>query len=571
MNKRTFWIWTCGTLAALAAIVLVAVLSADKVVTSLANQKLHEAAAGMDGGKSLSYADLKVSLLRGTIDVDSLSFSSVAAIPDNATSRNARTKRDSLCCKVGALHLRGLRPLRTLRRKQLIVREICLDNPKVFVLAHKKPSASESAATDTAMADNPMARIVKWVNIVGTRKLTVNNASVSFSRINDKLCFSADSLSLSFRDIRYSLIDSVFSYNDSVYHISLGGISLTTSDGLFALRTGMLETKNAEGITIDNIKARHTTDKLQLAERKGKVSATWVNAEIGRLCLSPLNIIRQIRNRNIAIDNINLTGGKIQLLRDVRYKAREPYKMPQEGIVKIPVPVRVASVKAELPQMQVELSTATDRRGVLYLNDLQMDISGFTNTREATTKVKARGRMGENSGMNLKLDMTNNNTCDFSAALELNNASGRDLDDFLMPIAGVGVDINLHSVTCSFKGDSESVNGDFCMIYDSLKVNIDRQQMPFAIVAQYSNTINFLVSRMVPQANPRAAGQQPVVCEVNAQRDPMKNFAVYMFSPVINGIIKTILPDWIRNMIGGRNSNAATDAKNSRKPTSKQV
>lgn len=538
MTKKRKILLAIGIVVLLLSVGVTAfVLYADQVLTSMVDSQLRKKAETLSG-KTFQYKDLDIRLLRGTIDIDSLCFSAV--------SLDADVVEDTVHIRVEHIQVSGIRLLHTFRTKRLIAGNVQIQQPKVWVQVtrHEK----DRLHTDTAELSDVKMQLTRYISCIGTRHLTVENGEIRFFRKNNRFALSADSLSGRFNDLTYSLTDHSFACNDSVYDLSFRDMQLLTADGLFSTTIKSFDRTSQGALHLQGVHACNTTDKWQLSAKKGHVPATWVDARLEQVFLSPVNWARQIAEKNIAIDSVHLQG-KVHLFRDVRNKPKVPYPMPQEGIMKIPVPVYVDKMDGVLQQLKIEVTTADKRCGELNLKQLHLACRHFSNTSGATTSFLTNGRLGETAKLNLRLRLTNNSACSFAADMHIRDANGQALDPFLNPLMGLSMRINMQTLDYSVKGDKKGLNGDFCMVYDNLKVAVDKEKMPVEMLAKHANTVNWFLSMVVPPANPRHKNEAPARYEVNAERDPQKNFTMYMMSSMIEGIKQTILPPNLQRKI----------------------
>ena len=538
MKKRTkIWIWVAAVVAVLAIAIAVLITHFDRLLTNMIDAQLREKASSLPD-KTFTYKDIDISLMSGTLTVDSLCF--ITSTPSSTNSHKLSAAPDSIDFRAERIRVSGIRLWHSFRTKRLIFANIRFIEPNLYAQLHHRDKI-DAGKPDTVATKDVAAQLSKHINTIGTKRITIDKASVHYRSLDSKLSVATDSLDLVLHDIQYSLTDTLLSYNDSVYELNLNGLRFVSKDGLFATELKQLVTEDAGEILINGLRAHHTTGKMQLSVAKGKVPTTWADARVAEVKISPVNIVRQVKGKNIHIDNVSLSGGNVSILRDVRYRPKQPYPMPQAGIMKIGLPVAVDEILVDIPKFHVEMATADDRIGQLEMEKMNVKINSFSNTANATTGIHAVGGLGNKSQLQLSLNLKNDKACRFDAVMSLSDAKGEILDKFLMPIAGVQLRLNLNSMDCKFKGDSKSSNGEFCMLYDSLKVHIDKDKMPIAMVSKYSNTINLLVGMLIYQNNPHMPGQAAFRCEVSAVRDPMKNFPVYMFGPLIDGTKKTVL------------------------------
>lgn len=528
----------CCVIAALTFLLAVTVLFADMALTSIIDKQLRKKASTLQG-KSFTYNNLDINLLKGEVSIDSLRISVFRPATEQVS--------DTIMLDVAGISLNGLSLFETWRTRRMVLSEVMVESPSLSARVCRNKTVD--APTDSTEHAAVLEQIMRFMDCIGARKVLVSNGSIKFSRQDDHTAFSADSIGLTLCDIEYLFNEKRFTFNDSLYQAGLRNVLLNTADGLFAVEAQCLMTSDAGAIALKSLRARHTTSKFGLAELKGKVASTWVDAKIKELRTSPLNIVSLIMSHSVSIDSVYAYGCKIDLLRDVRYKPKEPYKMPQEGIQRIPLPLNISCMVFDKADMKVEVATADTRCGTIDLNRLQLNARNFSNEVGSTTRFEVKGRLAEDAKINVGLNLTNDKACHFTGSILIENAKGQAFNAFIDPIAGMTMDINIGQMECKMTGDNKTVTGDFCMLYDSLKVHIDKEKMPVAMVAKYSRIIDMFLSMVVPSSNPRRQGQEPFSCSVSAERDTMHNFPRYFLSPMLDGMNKTILPPNLQKKI----------------------
>lgn len=538
-------------LSVVAVLAVAAVLTADVVLTKLADKALREHIRAIDN-RYVDYGSVHVRVGSRSVEMHDVVFSTDTI--DSLTSAGLLVRVE----KVAVKHI-SLR--RLIRDKCLSVGKLSIDNPHVQFLsvAEENKPQNEPPVADSTKTNS-------WLAEVEIKRIDVSGASFALRYLDNQLQLNIDSADVKTGRVGYNLRSDSLFYDDSAYSLLLRRLSFMSSNGLFSARIRELSTEDTGAINVQGIIAGNTVGKFDLADRMGKVPVTWAHAEISRLTTSACNLPRLITQKRLLIDTIVVEGERLQVLRDVRYKPKEQYPMPQQEIMSIPVPLEIKTVKSEIAKLEVEFANQIDHCGKMDLRKMNVTIKNFTNSEKATTHITTKGLMGENAKLNLGLNLTNDKKCHFSADMRIQEATGAALDGFLIPLAGVNLRTNLHDMHCTMAGDSKSATGDFCMIYDSLKINIDKTKMPVEVVAKHAGVINFVLSLMVPVCNPRNPGHEPFTCKVSAERDPMDNFAMYMFGPVIDGLEQTLLPKFVHNTIKNKQAkqtaaSGSTDAK----------
>ena len=329
-------------------------------------------------------------------------------------------------------------------------------------------------------------------------------------------------------------------YCDSLYALSVSKFVYTSADSLYRLDVASIETENAGGLLLKGVHGRNTTKKTHLAASKGKVPVTWSDFSAKTLHTSPVNIIRTVLQKSILIDSVFIDGDRLTSFRDARYLPKKAFPMPQESILKIPIPVRIGSIDIRLTYYNMEIKRPEGSAGLLSLHDMGLKISNFSNEPDHTIVFHITPRMGKGHGA-ATLHMKNDSNSSFSFSGSVKNVNISDFGSLLMPLFGVSASGNIQSLQTSFSGNRFSTKGDFCLLYDNLKLEIDQEKTPIAFLAKHGKAVDLLEGGLIHRQNPRKLKKEPFKCTIAANRDPMKNYGAYIVSTLLNGVEQTVL------------------------------
>ena len=537
-HKRKIIIWS--VLCTVVVLLVVAVLCANGIVSSIADRKLRQQLADNDR-LTLTYDRLQVRLMEGYVSADNI-YCSLAPV-DTLLS-------DSLGQTFAAdkLEVRGINWFK-LRKKQLLIGHINVESPQVKLqFADKskknnniKPSTEE---TDTTALDGKQEVFFELVRV---HKISLSDGSVGIKKLTDKFSFSTDSVNIQVRDLCYDFVDSAFTYNDSVYELSLRNLNLTTADGLVNLKLAQLSNKDAGPLTLRSLRARNTCPKEQLANRQGKIPVTWFDAQIDKLLTSDVNLVRQIVRKDVNVEKVSVYGHSVQIYRDMQYPPKVPYPMPQEEIMNIPLPVHVGALDVHLPRFNISVTNDGSHVGNMHIDNISVSAQNFSNSKNNTMAVAIKSRL-TGGDLNARLTLRNDKNCSFAFNFSARDLRPSQLEDFLVPIAGTSAHCRIHSLDISSQGGSVMSKSNFCMVYDSMAVNI-HQDAPIEKLAKSAGLINFFAPAVVYKSNPRPNTVEPFACETQNTRDPWQNFAMYLMSPLMDGMLHTVLPEGIYRMI----------------------
>lgn len=483
MNRSRIIVLSVVAVIMLAAVVVV--LRADRMAEDMAAKYIRQAADGQH--IELSWSDLHIRLLHGSVRMDSLRVQ--LALPDSSAQHDTTYLSLTLPrVDIGRIHW-------------------------LTLLKHRLVHIDRAQLTDGALL---------------------------LSKHNNHTTLALDSLNLAAHDLCYNLIDSTFSYNDSVYHLHLSNLDFTSADGLFRATIGDLATADAGRIVLRNIAGGNTDNKEQHAFKIGKHEATWAQFRLSEVRTSPVNIIRLALAKQVHIDTVVVQGQQVEIYYDAQFPPKAPHPMPQQTLAAMPMPLNVGCVTATLPKMHVGVCLDGKNAGALDLTGTQARITNICNKQGSTMHVQLATHIG-GGDVKVTTDLTLDKQCSLTYNADINNLKGSDLRSLTEPLVGVDLQCRFHSISTHCKGDGQQMQGDFCMTYDSLKVNLD-EHGPMKDLASMAWLINPLASVVLFNRNPRFDNQQPDAFNVNVYYDPMQPFPAYYIFAVADGVLQTILP-----------------------------
>ncbi|MBR5073922.1 MAG: hypothetical protein IKX26_01685 [Bacteroidales bacterium] len=462
-----------------------------------------------------------------------------SGIDINLASRKVEVKdvrfgypQKGISCSVKSIEAGPVKLWRIWKDKQANLDYLTINNPEITV--NLQPA-------DTLAVSNAKAGMVNYLKNVGVKKVSVNDGCVSLRRKDDKLNLSARDIDLSVFDISYCLEDRKLTYCDSLYEISASGFAYVSADSLYRLDVDSLGTRNSEGVVIKGLHGRNTVHKTRLAAAKGKVPVTWSDFSARKLHTSPVNIVRTVLQKSILIDSVFIEGDKLTSHRDARYLPKKTFPMPQESILKIPIPVHIGTIDIRLTYYNMEIKRPEGSAGLLSLHDMGLKVSNFSNEPDHTVVFHITPRMGKGGHGSATLHMKNDSNSSFTFSGSVKNVNISDFGSLLTPLFGASASGNIQSLQTSFSGNRFSTKGDFCLLYDNLKLEVDPEKTPIAFLAKHGKAVGLLEGGLIHRQNPRKLKKEPFKCTVEATRDPMKNYGAYIVSTLLNGVEQTVL------------------------------
>lgn len=520
MSKRTIIITTVAIV--LAAVIVSVALTADRMAEKAAATQLHKAAA--EKGIELNWSELKIRLVHGSVRIDSLQC------------RIGASDQAFIDIKAARLYAGRVHRLMLLKERVLRIDKAEIIRPQIETCGPQKAlEALKRQPHDTIPAKRvPIARAeVKTVNIKDGR--------IAVSMPDNKLQAAADSLCIRLHEAAYDFRDSLMTYCDSLYVFSACGINYVSSNGLFRLSVAQTGTANGGSLTASGIKGGNTDQPEKHAMNAGKVAATWAQFDITELRTSPVNILKCLKQKEITADSLTVRGNFADLYRDNHYPPRTPYPMPQEALAKAGMPLSLQHAGITLNRLHFTLTQDGSNKGSLQLNRLSVKAHNITGLSGSTMHTRLKSNLQDGGNISLDLHLTNNPLCTFTCKTEVTNTGGDNFSSFTHPIAGLDAGCNIHSLNMDCHGDKDRQEGTFCIQYDSLKIHIDKDS-PIEKLGKLAGIANAFAPAVLIKSNPRHKGAEAMTCTIECTRNQWKPFPVYLFKPLSDGMVQTVLP-----------------------------
>lgn len=528
-NKRSWILFSI--LAGIVLLVIVGFVCSDAIVTKTVNSKLQEKLQANERF-TIGYRHLAVLLGSRTIELKNVVFCT-------ANTDSLGNGEPGLQLHIERVVLRHVSLRRLIKDKHLHIGRIIIDEPDIVV----NLPLDRKEKTDSAKVNAPLTGI-------DVEKIKIKDGSLRLRNTGNRMQLSLDDLQLTAHDIGYDITNASLAYNDSLYHIALENLDFTSADGLLRTQMKSLETKDAGAVVAEQLHCFNTVRKTSLADRKGKIPATWFDISLNRITTSPVNLIRQARAKEIAIDNITVDGKKALLYRDVRYPAKKPFPMPQDKLLAMKMPLKINTVQLTIPQFDIEMCTRDIGSGHLQLKQVRGTLANITNRTGDNLTAKIKTALSHGGEGDITLTMKMDKEAHFNVVAGFKDVQGESFNQFLHPLFGAEAFFTINSLKTDYKGDRKRADGTFCMTYDDIQVKVFKEETPYSLIAKNAETINLLAPTVLQRRNPRMQGKEPQSYEVGKERDEMKNFTVYLMGPVLDGVLKTVLPGSIVRGIG---------------------
>ena len=216
--------------------------------------------------------------------------------------------------------------------------------------------------------------------------------------------------------------------------------------------------------------------------------------------------------------------------------------MPQQTLLSLHIPLHIGHVSLSLPRATIEMRLPMGEAGRLNVSAMHLSVSDISNdinkTLTGSVRLNTCGGKGD-----IHLRLKNDNECTFNLTTKLEDIDGKELDSFLLPVLGLTVNANVHSLESQLNGDNKQAEGNLCMIYDSLKLHFVKEDVPLQKLAKNANVINTLAPLGIYSHNPRQKKATPYTSHFVHERNDKQNFASYLSGSITDGILQTVMTD----------------------------
>jgi len=436
--------------------------------------------------------------------------------------------------------------------KQMNVRDIHLYNPFISMQIDEniqpnkrtKPKSEMDVINQKMLASN--IEIVKeFITGLTVDTVAIHDAMIDLKSISTNFTLHANDISTNVYGVGYSLINEIpYHYNDSVYKFSVGHVEVITPDSAIYVSANNVHYDNGGAFAIGKTHICNIIDRWELAHLAGDIPTTWVDMYVDTLYTSNKNIVKEALTleKSFLLDTLYVRVNKMSIFRDLRWKAKQPYKLPQTFLLDVKYPFIVKNVLASVKNMHIETALTRQNVGKMNLGPLRLRINNVTAIRNSTIHAVADGQMGK-STIHANFDMKVNRSCDWHLKLNAQNINMHYLDDMIYPMVGMKIGCDVQQLTADYGGDTAKAQGTLCMVYDNLDVFADKNSnSPFTIIQDMSGFINSASKTLLHKSNPSKPGQKPITYQVEWKNDPWNDPSLYYIGPIIDGCIKNLLP-----------------------------
>ncbi len=217
----------------------------------------------------------------------------------------------------------------------------------------------------------------EWLDEVKIDRVSVENTRVSVSAFNTKLAVDVEDINVSFNNLGYSLIDSIpYHFNDSVYSISIGPVSVKTPDGLMAVNSNGFEHSNCGPICVGKTTVKNIIGKWQLAHAMGDKTVTWIDLTVDTFFTSRISPFSTVIDRKLLLDSVFVKVSDLQLFVDNRNLSMPKFNMPsKETLLEIKRLFEIDNIMLKLNNLRTEVTGHYSNNGIINMQDASVSLN----------------------------------------------------------------------------------------------------------------------------------------------------------------------------------------------------
>lgn len=389
-------------------------------------------------------------------------------------------------------------------------------------------------------------------------KLSIEAASAEFYSLVSNLSGKADGIDLSLNNISYALSDVVYdveqvpglSFNDSVYSVKVSHADILIPDSTMFISMNNFKHENCGPVSVGRTAMNHTIDRWAIAHRNGDIPTTWFSMVLDTFRTSfvrPMNIFRNYQAKgNVNLDSMFAVVDTLTIFRDMRYKPKEPYRMPQAPVLQMDSSkvsmFTIRSIDAQVNRMNVSMAMSDHSVPFIGLDDIWGKVNNVSLARGSDINIVGGASIGGGTAL-LNANIGIKRDCPWDVSLQAKGVDLGFLNDLVYPIAGMNVSGTIRELQAEYGGDSVKAEGVMKMEYNDLRaVFYNESPSPYKFIGKNYKFLNSAARTLISHDNPSKRGAKARAYKVSWKNDPWNPAAMFMLGPVIKGAIETLLP-----------------------------
>lgn len=559
-DKRVFkkrWVIPVVSILVTLVVVGVALICVSNVLSDVVNSTLREQTERIDG--SFTYDDIDINLWKASANVSGLKYVSdtTGVLSDSLPGYEINVKK---------AEFKFLRYISYLISKDVKIGEVSLSdiNARINIVTKRTEDAQKLQSTGSAVAqgtdsiadeESPSIvmsqKLLEFVATINVNQVKVENASLKLNAIDSDMRLSFDNLYLDVENLGYDFSKSKLTYNDSIYYCALKNLYFKQPDGKYTLTVGAFNTKDAGSVNIERLHHICNVPKERLAIVNGKVPAVWSDICVHNISTSDVNLVRSIIDGYVKLDNVDISGGYLNIYKDDTYppvKVQRPLQIILEEVV---IPLEINRVNVSLDRLNFTEKLPKAPAASIGMNTVALEAHYINNTNKSDIVALLKASMNNGGGfLTLNLRLLKDKDYTWRARLFFENAKMEAFNPFVEQIVGANVTGRVKRLEAYYVGDTLTASGDFLMQYDNLDAKIIKGKSPIEELNKHANTINGIVKLVIPHSNPMNPGDTPKAFKVMGERELYKPYFLFFLSPLFDGLKVTVLaPFYLSRMI----------------------
>ena len=525
-------LWVLGTFA---VVIIGLFVSADIVVSRLVQKEVSKRFDSLPDADA-SIGGVYLNLLSGSAIVKDITFGTHSlTLEDETTDERA----PGLAMHIPTLAVWNINYIELLKHRHLAIYKVSVDEPKVLLYLDEEHPESILPAFPK---DTTLEKASIWLSRIDVQHIEIDGLCARMKSTRSPLYLSADTLTTEVHDIAYDFTDSVFTYNDSVYSLSLAAAKIAMPDGLTEMEVHELSHEDEGPIELGYTRIRNVVDHKHMAQLAHE-PITWIDLEINHMETSPLNPVRKALAQDCSLEKISVDVKRMHVCRDERYAPKSPFGTPQEFLRHLPVLFRIKEVEALAHIIDVDMVTTEVNCGKLHCHDIHTWLTNVSNHPGAVWRNRAKAPFGKEGKIDATYDIHMDKASSFNLSLKGHDIALEDMNPFIRPLVGITCTCHVNDIEANYGGDKDKAEGTFCMQYKGLEVKVHKEDnIPYKIVTNHADFFTGAANSLIPKSNPTAVDIRPRKYRVEWKRDIWSPYPLYLFGPCIDGVKKTMLP-----------------------------
>ncbi len=522
-------LWVVGVLAAL---VILFITCADVWTSRYAEKIVRQQLEKAELPVAIDFKHIHVLLMTGCVDVEGVVVQCGELKDEN------KKILDTLSVQIPHVVVSNVRYGQLIRKQIVSIRRV--DVVKMSATT-KLSQAKVALNTDSLSVTLRNVSYSIKDSALAINQLGVGLMNAKIHMAKEKINFEIDSLSVGLNDLFYNMKDSTFGYNDSVYNLNVDRFQVKMAQTMMGIEAKKVSTENGGEIMLGQTRIWNTCGRRDLAP-KMKEPATWIDLHLNSVVISPLNPFRTDFSKGIAISQITVNGDRFEAFRDARLAPTHPYPMPQTVLMQIKLPIKIDAINAKLNTLDVGVLCSDKNLGKMQIKNVTASICDFSNKRGSTTVINAIAHVGDGK-VNGVIKMYMNKAGKFDIEIKGKDINTNELAQMTRPLAAIELNCAIDSMHLKYSADNERLGGNVLFAYHGLKGKVyGTDDIPFKIISKNAGALEYFVNHLIPKSNPRAGLKEPLAYRVEYVRKDMQPVPLYLVMPVILGAVETYLP-----------------------------